>query len=112
MSFSGKHQYGELQGTRVTFVEKNISSERMNFLKNLLEINGFTVLSEVEKKKNEDDPDQFTLGVTDLVFNPVIWVYDRKLRTPDGRKVTPDYWLQKAEETKPQYWESMWEKDN
>ncbi|MBK7095264.1 MAG: hypothetical protein IPH57_09555 [Saprospiraceae bacterium] len=109
MSLSGKHQYGELQGTRVTFVEKGISSARMSFLKNLLEVNGFSVLTDLEKKKNEDDPDLYTIGVTDLVFNPTIWVYDRKLRTSDGRKVTPDYWLQKTEDTKPQYWESMWE---
>jgi hypothetical protein len=110
MSFSGKHQYGEMQGTRVTFVEKGISSDRMNFLKKLLEVNGFTVLTDLEKKKNEDDPDLYTIGVTDLVFNPTIWVYDRKLLTPDGRKVTPDYWQQKTEDTKPQYWESMWGK--
>ncbi|MGE5356580.1 MAG: hypothetical protein ACM3PT_10135 [Deltaproteobacteria bacterium] len=109
MSFSGKHQYGEIQGKRVTFVEKNIDAARVEFLKNLLIINGFEVLTEPEKKKNEDDPDMFTIGVTDLVFNPVIWVYDRKLKTADGRKVTPDYWFQKTGETKPQYWESMWE---
>ena len=110
MAFSGKHQYGELQGTRVTFVEKGIDSERMNFLKTLLEVNGFTVLTDIEKKKNEDDPDLYSIAVTDLVFNPTIWVYDRKLRTEDGRKVTPDYWFQKTEDTKPQYWESMWGK--
>ncbi len=27
------------------------------------------------------------------------------LRTKDGRKVTPDYWNQKTEETIPTYWE-------
>jgi hypothetical protein len=108
MSFSGKHQYGEIQGSRVTFVEKNINAGRAEFLKNLLETNGFVVLTELEKKKSEDDPDLYTVAVTDLVFNPVIWVYDRKLKTADGRKVTPDYWFQKTEETRPQYWESMW----
>ncbi|MEZ4908953.1 MAG: hypothetical protein R2771_15235 [Saprospiraceae bacterium] len=108
MAFAGKHQFGEISDTRVTIVEKAISNERVDFLKDLLEFNGFTVLVEQNKKKNEEDPDTFDLGVTDIVFNPTIWVYDRKLKTRDGRIVSPDYWLQKTEKTKPQYWESMW----
>ena len=109
MPFSGKHLFGEIDGTKVTFVEKKIPEERMKFLKDLLETNGFTVLVQEEKRKNEEDPQTYTIGVTDLVFNPVIWVYDRRLKTQDGRKVTPDYWFQKKTDTKPQYWESMWD---
>jgi hypothetical protein len=108
MSFSGKHIFGELNGTRVTFVEKAVSEERMNFLKNLLEFNGHTVIVEEEKKANEDDATKYTVAVTDVVFNPVIAVYERLLKLPDGRIVTPDYWFQKTSDTKPQYWESMW----
>lgn len=110
MSFAGKHVFGELNGTRVTFVEKAVSEDRMHFLKDLLEFNGFTVLTEEEKQTNEADPIKYTVAVTDVVFNPVIAVYDRKLKTHDGRKVTPDYWFQKTSDAKPQYWESMWEK--
>ena len=71
--------------------------------------NGFEVLVQEEKRKTEEDPQLYTIGVTDMVFNPVIWVYDRKLLTHDDRKVSPDYWFQLKEETKPQYWESMWD---
>lgn len=110
MSFAGKHQFGELNGTRVTFVEKGVSEERMNFLKDLLEFNGFTVIVEEEKQTNETDPAKYTVAVTDVIFNPAIAIYDRQLKLPDGRKVTPDYWFQKTTETKPQYWESMWQK--
>lgn len=108
MPFLGKHQFGEIDGIRVTFVEKKITEERMIFLKELLEHNGFEVKIQEEKRKNEEEPLFFTLGVTDMVFNPVIWVYDRKLVTQDGRKVSSDYWFQKDNETSPEYWESMW----
>jgi len=105
MPFSAKHLFGEIDGTKVTFVEKNVPEERKDFLVKLLEHNGFEVLVQEVKKKKEEDPQLYNVGVTDLVFNPVIWVYDRKLRTPDGRIVSPAYWLQKSEDTKPQYWE-------
>jgi len=52
----------------------------------------------------EEDPQLYTVAVTDMVFNAVIWVYQRKLITFDGRKVTPGYWNQQTEDTKPQYW--------
>ncbi len=109
MPFAAKHQFGEMNGTRVSFVEKKISENRMKFLKELLESNNFEVLVQEEKRKNEDDPQLYTVAVTDLMFNPVIWIYDRKLRTKDGRIVSADYWFQKKETTKPQYWESMWD---
>jgi hypothetical protein len=41
-----------------------------------------------------------------MVFNPTIWVYERKLRTFDEHKVTPDYWEQHSKVTNPQYWKS------
>ena len=106
MALAGKHQFGEIDGTRVTFVEKGIDENRMKFLKELLEHNGYTVLTAEKKKKNEEDPTQYDLGVTDMVFNPTIWIYERKLRTPDGRIVTQVYWEQKEDNTKPQYWEN------
>ncbi len=102
----GKHQFGSIADTRVTFVEKKIGKERMEFLKSLLEHNGFEVLVQEEKRKSDDDPQLYTLGVTDMVFNPTIWIFERKLKTFDGRKVTHDYWDQKTEDTSPQYWRS------
>jgi len=96
--------FGSIEETRVTFVEKGVSEDRKEFLKKLLEHNGLEVLIEEDKKKAEDDPQLYTVAVTNMVFNPTIWVYQRKLKTFDGRKVNQDYWEQRSEDTKPQYW--------
>ncbi|MFH4963465.1 hypothetical protein V8G69_00555 [Gaetbulibacter sp. M235] len=104
MPLSGSHMFGSIEDTRVTFVEKGVSENRKDFLKKLLEHNGLEVLIEEDKKKAEDDPQLYTVAVTDMVFNPTIWVYQRKLKTFDGRKVNQDYWEQRSEDTKPQYW--------
>ena len=104
MGLGGKHLFGSIDDVRVTFVEKQVTKERAEFLKALLEHNEFEVIVQEEKKKAEEDPQLYTVAVTDMVFNPTIWVYQRKLRTLDGRKVTPDYWNQRTDETPPQYW--------
>ena len=106
MGLGGKHLFGSIDETRVTFVEKQVTEQRAEFLKRLLEHNGFEVLIEEEKRKTEEDPQLFTVAVTDMVFNPTIWVYQRRLKTFDGRKVTPDYWHQRGEDARPQYWET------
>lgn len=104
MGLGGKHLFGDIEGQRVTFVEKKVEKDRADFLKKLLEHNGFDVLVQEEKKVDEEAPQLYTVAVTDMVFNPTIWVYQRKLRTFDGKKVTPDYWHQRSEEARPQYW--------
>lgn len=104
MPLSGSHMFGSIEETRVTFVEKGVSEDRKEFLKKLLEHNGFEVIVQEDKKKTEDDPQLYTVAVTDMVFNPTIWVYQRKLKTFDGRKVNQDYWEQRSDDTKPQYW--------
>ena len=106
MGLEGKHSFGNIGDTRVTFVEKKIDETRMDFLKKLLEHNGFEVVVDEEKRKSEEDPQLYTIAVTDMVFNPTIWVYERKLKTFDDHKVTPDYWNQKTDETNPQYWKN------
>ncbi len=104
MGLGGKHLFGAIGDQRVTFIEKKIEEGRKDFLKKLLEHNGFEVLIQEEKRKSEEDPQLYTVAVTDMVFNPTIWVFERKLKTFDGRKVTPDYWNQISEDTHPQYW--------
>ncbi|MFA5296660.1 MAG: hypothetical protein WC389_00460 [Lutibacter sp.] len=104
MALVGNHLFGSIGETRVTFVEKGVDGNRKDFLKNLLEINGFEVVIEENAKKAEEDPQLYTVAVTDMTFNPTIWVFERKLKTPDGRKVTHEYWNQKTEETNPRYW--------
>ena len=106
MGLGGKHLFGSIEEQRVTFVEKKIEEVRKDFLKKLLEHNGFEVVIQEEKRKTEEEPQLYTVAVTDMVFNPTLWVFNRRLKTFDGHRVTPDYWNQISEETAPQYWKS------
>src|SRR5258708_11228078 len=44
-------------------------------------------------------PETFTVGVTDVTFNPTNSIFGRLLRTPDGHIVTLAYWQQKEKES-------------
>lgn len=102
MPLQAKHIVEELNGKRCTIVEKNTSAERCSFLKGLLEFNGFEVITDCQT--NPEGVETCTIGVTDLVFNPVIAVYEMSLKTPDGSKVSPAYWEQKETTVIDQYW--------
>ncbi len=104
MTLKAKHIVEEISGTRCTIIEKGASSDRADFLKKLLEFNKYQVLV-AEEALVEGLPPRFTIGITDLVFNPVIAVYEMALKTPDGEKVSPAYWNQDATESKDEYWE-------
>ncbi len=106
MVLKAKHIVEELNGIRCTIVEKGASSERIQFLKNLLGFNGFQVEVSEEAQTNPDEPKFYTIGVTDTVFNPVIAVYERSLKTPSGQRVAPAYWEQHTSDSKDEYWES------
>jgi hypothetical protein len=106
MKLEGKHVFGSIGETRVTFVEKKIEADRVEFLKKLLEHNGFEVITEELKRKNEEEPQLYNLGVTDMVFNPTIYIFTRRLNTFDGKKVTQDYWFQRSEDASPKYWKN------
>jgi len=106
MALAGKHTFGSIEDTRVTFIEKKIDKNRKDFLKKLLEHNGFEIIIQEEKRKSEEEPQLYTVATTDMVFNPTIWVFERKLKTLDGHKVTQDYWNQVSEESNPRYWKS------
>lgn len=51
MALEGKHSFGSIGETRVSFIEKKIDEERKEFLSRLLKHNGFDVLVEEEKRK-------------------------------------------------------------
>ncbi len=104
MSMPIKHLTGKIGDKLLTFVEKEASEERKNFLKGLLEFNGFEVIIE-ENTAKEGENTSYIVAVTDLIFNPVIWVYDRNLKTPEGNIVNEDYWMQINQDFKPQYYE-------
>jgi len=104
MTLKAKHIVEELNGVRCTIVEKGADAARAGFLKELLEFNKFEVLIADEAHK-EGTPQYFTIGVSDLVFNPVIAVYEMALQTPDGKKVSPAYWNQYTTECIDEYWD-------
>lgn len=93
MALNQNHTVEELGGTRCSIVEKGIPEERVKFLTTLLNGNGFTVVC-----APSTTPDLFTLGVTDLMFNPTNAVYGRLLRTHKGDIVSAAYWLQQEKE--------------
>jgi hypothetical protein len=101
----GKHIVEEINGIRCTVIEKGTSRERVAFLKDLLSFNKFEVQVEEEKKTEENTPATFIIGVTDLVFNPMISVYEQSLLTASGEKVCPAYWNQYSTKNNSWYWD-------
>ena len=106
MSLSkGKHIVEEINGIRCTVVEKGLDEKRSAFLKELLEHNQFEVHIQEEKKEEETSPATYNLGVTDLIFNPVIAIYQMRLKTKEGKKVSPAYWNQwSKKQVDNRYW--------
>jgi hypothetical protein len=118
MAINKNHEFEELDGVKCGIVEKNVSPDRVAFLKRLLEYNRFTVIvvpsppaktaaPPVPKPVVEGEaappvpepapaaaPETFTVGVTDYTFNPVNAIFGRLLKTPDGHVVTLAYWQQ------------------
>ena len=45
MAINKNHEFEELDGVKCGIVEKNVSPERVQFLKQLLEYNGYTVIA-------------------------------------------------------------------
>lgn len=97
-----KHIISEINGVRCSVVETGISEERMIFLKTILEHNKFDI--KVAEEKKENAPVIYTIGVTDILFNPVFSVYERSLKNVDGFKITPAYWNQTTTIFDPRYW--------
>ena len=111
MAINKNHEFEELDGVKCGIVEKNVPPPRVEFLKNLLEFNRYTVVvaptpppktppakplaeGETAPPPPPPPPATFTVGVTDYTFNPVNAIFGRLLRTPDGHIVTQAYWLQ------------------
>jgi hypothetical protein len=125
MAINKNHEFEELGGVKCAIVEKNASKERVAFLKDLLETNHFEVVvvpspppkaAAAPKPAAPADPNSlpqslpiaigtepivppppetFSLGVTNLAFNPTNAIFGRLLRTKDGHIVTQAYWYQK-----------------
>jgi hypothetical protein len=116
MAINQNHLFEDLDGVKCAIVEKNASPERVAFLKELMEVNNFTVVvvkspppktaakpaaAPVEgapapvAEPVVEGPSTFTVGVTDVCFNPTNYIFGRLLRTKDGHVVTLAYWQQK-----------------
>jgi hypothetical protein len=111
MAINKNHEFEELDGIKCGIVEKNVSPSRVDFLKDLLTINGFTVVvvpspaSKVAPPKEGEEltvavaPDTYTVGVTDYTFNSINAVFGRLLKTSNGHVVTLAYWNQQEAES-------------
>ncbi|HTM90822.1 MAG TPA: hypothetical protein VL095_00280 [Flavisolibacter sp.] len=122
MAINKNHEFEELNGIKCAIVEKNVPPQRVEFLKNLLQFNGYEVVvaaspapkaapapKPAAPANGEAQPEQpappppppapetFTVGVTDITFNPINAIFGRALRTPDRHIVTLAYWQQKEE---------------
>ena len=104
MVLKAKHIVEEINGKRCTVVEKGVEKSRMDFLKDLLLFNKFEVEVEEVAKTDETTLQLYTIGVTDLVFNPVIAVYEMSMKNQKGQPVTAPYWNQETTDSIKEYW--------
>jgi hypothetical protein len=111
MPINKNHEFEELEGIKCGIVEKNVTPERVSFLKKILEYNHYKVVvvpspppkAALAAKLAEGEtapviaapPATFTIGVSDYTFNPTNAIFGRQLKTPEGGLVTQAYWLQK-----------------
>jgi hypothetical protein len=111
MPINQNHLSEELNGVKCSIVEKNVSSERASFLREILLFNKYIVeiapspppktpppnpvTEGTEPPSLPLPPATFTVGVTDMMFNPINAIFGRLLHTPDGHVVTLAYWNQK-----------------
>jgi hypothetical protein len=89
---NAKHIVGEIDGVRCTIVESGITLDRLAFLTDLLQLNKYDVKEMKVPSEVEGEEPKYTIGVTDLVFNPVFAIYECLLKNSEGKYVTPEYW--------------------
>ena len=106
MAINKNHEFEDLDGIKCAVVERAITPARVEFLKSLLESNGFTVVVVAAPPPKATAPpaegapppppapELFTLGVTDVTFNAVNAIFGRLLKTRGGKIVTRAYWMQ------------------
>lgn len=105
VTLKGKHQVTEIEGIRCSVAGAGISEARKDFLRELLTLNGYEVKAEKEKAKDGAPLETWVIGVTDVLFNPVIAVYGHRLHRKDGKEVTPAFWEQRDSQTELPYWQ-------
>jgi len=152
MAINQNHLFEDLNGVKCAIVEKNVVAARVDFLRGILEYNGYTVVvvgsppakggaaaaagggvaaaaggtaasaggtgapvagvgdkvgpaaggegvvGEGSAVAPAPAPETFTVGVTDVTFNPVNAIFGRLLKREGGHVVTLAYWQGKGEE--------------
>ncbi len=127
MAINQNHLFEELNGVKCAIAEKNATKERVDFLKQVLEFNHYTVVvvaspppkvippkpapaaapsaeataetvAAIAAPSPPPAPETFTVGVTDVTFNPINAIFGRLLKAPGGHIVTLAYWQQKEKE--------------
>ncbi|MBK8806084.1 MAG: hypothetical protein IPO21_05315 [Bacteroidales bacterium] len=84
----------EIEGIRNIIIEENVTLERADFLKSLLLFNKVPV-SVVKSQTTEENPTvSYSVLVSDLSFNPLIAVFEKRLYNKYGKVVTPAFWEQ------------------
>lgn len=101
----GKHQVAEIDGVRCSVIETGLDPKRMEFLKEILTFNGYEVMTEPEKAKDGTPTGSYQMGVTDLLMNPVVKLYQKKLFRKDGAVINPAYWYQWPNQWDTPYWQ-------
>lgn len=113
MALNKNHEFEELNGVKCGIVERNVTPQRVQFLTQLLQTNGYTVVTVPSPPPKAAAPkpeaentgtaaestiatasETFTLGVTDYTFNWVNAIFGRQLKTKAGDIVTLAYWQQ------------------
>ena len=117
MAINKNHEFEDLDNIKCAIVEKNASADRVQFLKNLLELNQYQVVvvgtpppkaapvaaalivegaeASPAPVLEPDAPTTFTVGVTNLTFNATNAIFGRCLKTKEGSIVSLAYWQQK-----------------
>lgn len=99
-----KHTVSEIAGVRCSIIETNATLDRVAFLTDLLKFNNFDVKESRHLSESDEGEQTYTIGVTDLLFNPVFAIYEKQLKTREGTYVTPGYWKQECTECDSRYW--------
>jgi hypothetical protein len=111
MAINQNHVSEDLNGVKCAVVEKNVSKERADFLRQLLTFNKYMVeIAATPRLKSRlqnplqkerclhpaaaPAPETYTVGVTDMMFNPINAIFGRILHSADGHVVTQAYWFQ------------------
>lgn len=110
MAINKNHLFEDIDGIKCAVVETMATKERIDFIKPLLEFNGYEVMltptpppKSPPKTADEEAPaplpETFTIGVTNVMFNATNAIFGRFLQTPDGKVVTLAYWEQQESES-------------